>query len=108
MNFQRGCNSLKSHQQWKSLPLAVNPCQYVLSLEVFYLCHSEGCKTESHYVLICNSPMTKNVNLLVMDSRAIGLSSSENSLFHTVLHFKIRLFGLLVSDFLCSLKSFGC
>jgi hypothetical protein len=37
IDFQSGCTSLKSHQQWRSVPLSPNPRQNVLSLEVLIL-----------------------------------------------------------------------
>jgi len=33
IDFQKGSSSLQSHQQWRSVPLAPHPWQYVLSLE---------------------------------------------------------------------------
>jgi hypothetical protein len=44
MNFQSGCTSLQSPQQWRSVPLSPHPHQHTLSPVVS---HSEWCKVES-------------------------------------------------------------
>ena len=36
-DFQRGCTSLQSHQQWRSVPFYPHPSQHLLSLEFLIL-----------------------------------------------------------------------
>jgi hypothetical protein len=46
-DFQSGCKSLQSHQQWRSVPLSPHPHQHMLSPEFFDLSHSDCCEVES-------------------------------------------------------------
>ena len=55
------------------------------------------------FVLVCISLMTKDVEHFFRCFSAIQYSSVENSLFSSVPHFSIWLFGSLESNFLSSL-----
>jgi hypothetical protein len=45
-DFQSGCASLQSHQQWRSVSLSPHPCQHLLS-PVFDFSHFDWHEVES-------------------------------------------------------------
>jgi hypothetical protein len=86
-DFQRGCTNLKSHQQWRSVPLYPHPHQHLLSPEYLILAILTGVRWNLRVVLICSSQMIKDVEHFFRCFSAIWYSSVENSLFSSEPHF---------------------
>jgi hypothetical protein len=102
-NFQSGCTSLQSHQQWRSVPLSPHPCQYLLSHEFLILAILTGVRCNLKVVLTCISLMIKDVEHFFRCFSDIWYSTVENSLFSSEPHFLMGLFEFLESSFLSSL-----
>jgi hypothetical protein len=60
IDFQSGCTSLKSHQQWRSVPLSPHPFQHVLSPEYLILGILISIRWNLRVNLICISLITKD------------------------------------------------
>ena len=93
-DFQSGCTSLQSHQQWRSVPLSPHPRQHLLSPEFLILAILTGVRWNVRVVLICISLMVKDFEHFFRCFSAVWYSSIENSLFSSVPHLlieKVRL-----------------
>ena len=86
-DFQSGCTSLQSHQQWRSVPISPHPHQHLLSPEFLILAILTGVRWNLRVVLICISLMIKDAEHFFRCFSAIQYSSVENSLLRSVPHF---------------------
>ena len=102
-DFQSGCTSLQSHQQWRSVPLFPLPHHHLLSPEFLILAILTGVRWNLRVVWICISLMIKDVEHFFRCFSAIRYSSGENSLFSSEPHLLRGLFDFLESTFLGSL-----
>jgi hypothetical protein len=94
-DFQSGCTSLQSHQQWRSVPLSPYPRQHLLSPEFLILAILTVVRWNLRVVLICISLMIKDVEHYFKCFSVLQYSSVENSLFSSVPDFLMGLFEFL-------------
>jgi hypothetical protein len=73
-DFQNGCNSLQSHQQWRSVPLSPHSHQHLLSPEFLILAILTGVRWNLRVVLICICLMIKDVEHFLGASQPFSIS----------------------------------
>ena len=100
IDFQSGCNSLQSHQQWRSVPLSSHPLQHVLSPEVLIFDILVCVRQNLSVILICTFHITKDFEDILRCFSVIRYSSVVKSVFSSIPKFLIGLFGFLVITFL--------
>jgi hypothetical protein len=99
-DFQNGCTSLQSNQQWRSVPIFPHSHQDLLSPEFLILAILTGVRWNIRVVLICISLMIKDVEYFFRCFSALRYSSVENSLFSSISHFLMGIFEFLEYSFL--------
>jgi hypothetical protein len=86
-DFQSGCTSMQSHQQYRSVPLSSHLRQHLLSPEFLILAILTGVRWNFRVVMICISLMINDVEYFFRCFSAIRYSLGENSLFSSEPHF---------------------
>jgi hypothetical protein len=85
-DFQSGCASLQSCQNWRSIPLSLHGHQHRLSPEFLILAIVTVVRWNLSVVLICISLMMKDVEHFFRCFSAVQYASVENSLSRSVPH----------------------
>jgi hypothetical protein len=100
-DFQSGCTSFQSYQQWRSVPLSPHPSQHVLSSEVLILAILIYVRWNLRVILVCISLITKDFEHFFKCFSVTQDSFVVNSQFSFIRHFFIGLFWVV--SFLSSL-----
>jgi hypothetical protein len=99
-DFQSGCTSLQSYQQWRSVPLSPHPRQHLLSPKFLIFVILNGVRWNFRVVLICISLMIKDVEYFFRCFSTIWHSTVDNPFFSSVPDCLIGLFDFLEFIFL--------
>ena len=78
--FHNGCTNLHSHQQYVRLPLSPYPCQNLLFIVFVMIAILTSVRWDLIVVLICISPMTRDVERLFLCLSTTRISSLEHTI----------------------------